>query len=113
MNRRVRISINKIIEEINIIAELIAEYDYLLFLNDEKTKRAVSMTLINIGELVKNLPEDFKNNNELPWNKIMGLRNVAAHGYQSLRMETIWETITIDVLVFKNQLQDIFAKESK
>lgn len=40
------------------------------FLADEKTKRANCMTLINIGELVKNLTDEFKLNfNNIPFLK--------------------------------------------
>nr|WP_313340645.1 hypothetical protein [Sedimentibacter sp.] len=35
---------------------------------DEKIKRAVSMTLINIGELVKNISEETKKSyTDIPW----------------------------------------------
>jgi uncharacterized protein with HEPN domain len=73
---------------------MIAGYDYSGFIADEKTKRAVCMTLINIGELVKLLTDDVKRgNSSIPWRSIAGLRDVTAHGYQTLRMEDIWETI--------------------
>ena len=57
--------VQKIFEEAEIINDLIAVYssDRDGFLCDEKTKRAVCMTLINIGELVKLLTDDFKNAN--------------------------------------------------
>jgi len=50
--------------DIHIVNRLISEISAGLsketFLDDERTKRAVCMTLINIGELVKNLTECFK-----------------------------------------------------
>lgn len=58
-NRDYRILI-KLVDEIDLIGEMIKGYTLDTFLDDEKTKRAVSMTLINIGELVKNLTEDVK-----------------------------------------------------
>lgn len=53
-NRNFQI-IKKIFSEIIVIEEIIAGYDLEKFIIDERTKRAVCMTLINIGELVKNL----------------------------------------------------------
>jgi uncharacterized protein with HEPN domain len=44
--------LNKMAGEVSVIIEVIAGYDYEKFVRDEKTKRAVCMTLINIGELV-------------------------------------------------------------
>lgn len=41
------------------------------FLQDERTARAVCMTLINIGELVKSLTLEFRDaHREIPWRAI-------------------------------------------
>ena len=88
----------KILAEIDVISSFTENTDFSLFKNDEKTKRAVCMTLINIGELVKTLSEGFKQeNNRIPWHAIAGLRDVTAHRYQTLRMEDIWVTVQSDI----------------
>ena len=43
--------LKKISEETLMISKLIEGFDYTTFSGDEKTKRAVCMTLINIGEM--------------------------------------------------------------
>ena len=49
------------------------------------------MTLINIGELIKNLDFVFRQkHSDIPWKDMAGLRDVAAHGYFALRMTDIW-----------------------
>ncbi len=53
MNNKERIIIMKVISEISVIEKMILGYSEVSFFSDEKTQRAVSMTLINIGELVK------------------------------------------------------------
>lgn len=53
MQHRDEIIINKVIEEINIGCEMLGTSDLDEFKNDEKLKRAVGMTVINIGELIK------------------------------------------------------------
>ena len=64
------------------------------------------MTLINIGELVKLLSFEFRQANpNIPWRSISGLRDVTAHGYQTLRMEDIWETVTTDIPFLQNQIK--------
>ena len=55
MNNRDKLVIKKILSEIEVIEQLITGFDVAGFIADERTKRAVCMTLINIGELVKNL----------------------------------------------------------
>lgn len=43
------------------------------FLTDEKLKRAISMTVLNIGELVKNITEETrKEYPQIPWRAIAG-----------------------------------------
>jgi uncharacterized protein with HEPN domain len=71
--------------------------------------RAVCMTLINIGELVKLLTDEIKlQNPAIQWRSIAGLRDVTAHGYHTLRMEDIWETVAKDVPLFLTQIGEIF-----
>jgi uncharacterized protein with HEPN domain len=52
------------------------------------------MTLINIGELVKNLGENIREQHStIPWRAISGMRDIAAHKYQTLRIDRVWNTI--------------------
>jgi len=105
MDKRDYILLKKILGEADMIADLISGYDCESFIKDEKTKRAVCMTLINIGELVKLISDELKrSNSSIPWRSIAGLRDVTAHGYMTLRMEDIWVTVSEDVAVLQTQL---------
>lgn len=111
MNDRDYQVIKKILSEINIIEELIQGFDMESFKADEKTKRACCMTLINIGELVKGLTNEFKeNHNRIPWRGISGMRDITAHKYQTLKMEDVWLTIVKEVPNLKVELNKISAK---
>lgn len=67
MQRKDFIIIEKIISEINIAFEMLGKNDLKNFLADEKLKRAVGMTVINIGELVKNItPETREKYGNIP-----------------------------------------------
>jgi uncharacterized protein with HEPN domain len=112
MNRRDEKVLLKIQEEALEIADFISGHDCDSFIKDEKTKKAVCMTLINIGELVKNLSEDFRlANKHIPWKSIAGLRDIAVHGYQTLRMADIWVNAIEDVPVFLTQIGKILNEE--
>ncbi len=51
------------------------------------------MTVINIGELVKNITDETrKKYTKIPWKAIAGIRDIAAHKYQTLRMEDVYYT---------------------
>lgn len=89
---------------------MIFELNVDLFLEDEKSKRAVCMTLINIGELVKILDDDIKTQHKsIPWREISGMRDIVAHKYQTLKMERVWNTVRKDIPEFKKHLEKILA----
>ena len=70
--------------------------------------RAVGMTVINIGELVKNLSDETRLAfPHIPWKAIAGFRDVAAHKYQTLRMEDVYETVVTDYPTLKQQIEQI------
>jgi uncharacterized protein with HEPN domain len=101
--------LNKIISEAEELAKLTDGYDLASFLADERTKRAVSMTLINVGELVKTVTDELRlANPQIPWKLVAGLRDVTAHRYQTLSMEDIWETVQTDIPALRIQLLALF-----
>ena len=78
------------------------------FRQSEMLMRAVSMTVINIGELVKNLTDETRlAYPHIPWKAIAGFRDVAAHKYQTLRMEDVFETVVVDFPTLKEQIEEI------
>jgi len=99
---------NKVLKEIEVIEDFIRGFDLEKFEADERTKRAVCMTIINIGELTKSLTEEFKNIHvHIPWKAIAGMRDITAHKYQTLKMGDVWVTILNDIPKLKHQLNDI------
>ena len=108
MNNRDKQVIKKMLSEIEVIEQLITGFEVTDFIVDERTKRAVCMTLINIGELVKNLSDDFKVvSTSIPWKSIAGMRDVTAHKYQTLKMGDVWYTVKNDMPVLKAELASI------
>ena len=70
--------------------------------------RAVGMTVINIGELVKNLSESCRLSYPfIPWKEIAGFRDIAAHKYQTLRMDDVFETVETDFPTLRKQIEEI------
>lgn len=59
--------------------------------NDEK-RSAVERQVFVIGEAAARLPEDWKNRlPNVPWRKIVGLRNLLAHGYWVIDVDELWD----------------------
>ena len=108
MQRRDEIVIKKVISEIEIGLEMLGDTDIEAFLNDEKLKRALGMTVINIGELIKNVTEEIrKEHPDIPWKAVAEMRDITAHKYQTLRMEDVYTTVKEDFVVLKEQLKEI------
>lgn len=63
---------------------------------------------INIGELIKNITDDTrKEYPHIPWKAVVGMRDIAAHKYQTLRMEDVYNTVCVDFPVLKQQLSEL------
>ncbi|MDO4552495.1 MAG: DUF86 domain-containing protein [Bacillota bacterium] len=106
MNSRDLQFIRKIISEIDVANGFIDDMSYDEFAGDELIRRAVCMTLINIGELVKGLSGELRTANpHIPWRSISGLRDLAAHKYQTLRMDDVWKTLRDDLTPLKAELE--------
>ena len=67
--------LGKMLEEIDYLQDFITDLDFETFMNSEDKRRVVSMTLINLGELVRHLSKDFKNeHDDVLFDDILGLR---------------------------------------
>ena len=113
MRRSDEVVLKKILSEINIAFELLGEATQEDFLQDEILKRAVGMTVINIGELVKNISEETRlQYRNIPWKSIAGMRDIAAHKYQTLRMEDVYNTVIMDFPDLKASITVILSDSS-
>ena len=76
---------------------------YRSFANDKEYRNACALCILQIGELVGHLSADFKSqHSDIPWRQIQAMRNVVAHAYGSVRVETTWETIQEDIPFLKD-----------
>lgn len=100
------------------IAKFIERFgkDYDIFTEDRAYFNAVSMCILQIGELANSLSEEFRNEtkDEMPWGMIRGMRNWLAHAYAETDESIIWETAINDIpslLTFCNKVID-FNKDN-
>ena len=108
MERRDRIILQKVLSEISIAQKMMDTCTLEQFEQNEMLMRAVGMTVINIGELVKNLSDETRlAHPHIPWKAIAGSRDIAAHKYQTLRMEDVYETVSADFPVLKEQIEKL------
>lgn len=92
MNSRCRDILLHIKDDCKDIREFIDGMTEEDFRSNKLVRNAVGMSLINIGELVKALPMEFRETHpQLPWRRIAGMRDLAAHKYQTLDMGAVWK----------------------
>jgi len=67
--------------------------------NESATFRnAICLCLLQIGELVSILSDEFKNeNSDMQWREIKLLRNIVAHKYGQIDYDIIWDICLTDV----------------
>ncbi|MEE3487511.1 MAG: HepT-like ribonuclease domain-containing protein [Bulleidia sp.] len=73
--------------------------DQVAFSNDQAYKNAVSLSIMQIGELANGLSKEFRESTkeEMPWGPIRGMRNWIAHAYGEIDESIIWETAINDI----------------
>ena len=69
-------------------------------------RNAITMPILQIGELAKNLSEDFKKGHiDIPWKSVTGIRDIFAHHYGAIDFEQTWKTSTENITNLKLCLQ--------
>ena len=67
-----------------------------------------------IGEAIKNLPQEFKDNyTQVPWKKISGLRDKLIHEYFGIDIDLVWTIIVRDLPELKQNIEDILEEDRK
>lgn len=65
--------------------------------NEEK-QSAILYQVIVIGEATKRLSLEFRTQHpEIPWKDIAGMRDILAHQYDRINLNTLWDVIQNDV----------------
>lgn len=82
------------------------------FVADERTYDAVIRNLQIIGEAVKQIPPEVRDQYPaVEWRKIAGLRDILAHAYFSLENETLWDIVQNKVPALQEQMQHMVQQE--
>ena len=84
-------------EQIDIAVERFGK-SYDTFVNDPVYHNAVSLCILQIGELVGNLSETFRaEHSAIPWRQIKLMRNIVAHRYGTVDHSITWDVVEHDI----------------
>jgi uncharacterized protein with HEPN domain len=100
-----------IVDECEYIESVLKAKSFEDFIKDETLKKAIVRSLEIIGEAAKNVPEHVKNKHgEIPWKKIIGLRDVLVHRYFGVDYANVWKIVKEDIPELKRKVCEMLER---
>ena len=100
--------VQHILQAIGNIQDYTAGMDMAAFMADRKTSDAVIRNLEVIGEasnnIAKNHPDFARENAHVPWGFAYEMRNALAHGYFTVDLGIVWQTVQNDLPALRAQV---------
>lgn len=105
---RDKIIVDKMLRYANKVCEYCKGVSYEDFRANDMLIEACVFNLGQIGELTTKLGEAFKKENtQVAWAQIYGLRNRIVHDYEGVNLRLIWEIISDDMPELRSALNGI------
>ncbi|MEI6608201.1 MAG: DUF86 domain-containing protein [Deltaproteobacteria bacterium] len=84
--------IHDILIAISDIETFTKDMSFDTFAQDKKTINAVIRSLEILGEATKRIPNSVRQKyQDIPWNKMAGMRDVLIHDYMGVDLKTVWK----------------------
>lgn len=94
------------------ILQFVENLDEVSFSTDIKTQNAVLFNITIIGEAVKHLTPEFREQNpQIPWGKIAGMRDKLIHDYRQINIQQVWLVTQIDIPELLKNLQPLLPEK--
>jgi uncharacterized protein with HEPN domain len=108
MNKDALVYIDDIRDSIEAIKRYTTGLSKEDFFSTTEKQDAVYRRLEVIGEAANRLPYEFTSQYpQIPWHKIVGMRNVLIHEYDSIDLDRVWETIKKDIPELQDYINSI------
>ena len=97
-NRPYKLFLEDIVGSIQKINKYIKDISFEAFQDDSLIVDAVLRNLEIIGEASRNIPPEIRSAYpDIPWGRMMGLRNIVSHEYFGIDLSIIWRIITLNL----------------
>ncbi|WP_199624851.1 HepT-like ribonuclease domain-containing protein [Paenibacillus alkalitolerans] len=112
MNKRKLLPLRDILESIERIETYTKGVSYDSFCHNQMMVDAVIRNLEVIGEAAGNVPEEIRiKYPEIPWRKMIALRNVLIHEYFGVDESIVWEVATTNLKEVKPGILRVIQEE--
>jgi uncharacterized protein with HEPN domain len=113
MKNRNILVLKKIIQYSKEIEDMIIKYDvdFDKYQNENMIKYAISMCILQIGELANKFTEEFKKTyDKMPWRNIIAVRNRAVHAYEYTDISVLWGIAVNRIPELKEYCEEILKE---
>ena len=88
-------SVTDILNAARIIVRFMDGMDRERFDDDARTRDAIAMRLMVIGEAAKRLSMEFRESlPQVPWRRMAGMRDMLIHNYDQIDPQAVWDAAT-------------------
>ena len=103
--------VEDILAAMNKIERYIKGLTYQTFVENEMVQDAVIRNLEIIGEASRNIPDIVREKDtNIPWRRMIGLRNIAIHEYFGIDLSIIWQIITKNLVETKPEVESMLKR---
>ncbi len=108
MKKDPRIHVSFILECIELVEDYSKGLTETEFLNSTQQQDAIIRRVELIGEAVKNISPEVKDRYpEIPWKRIVGMRDVLVHDYLGLDLEITWNVAQVEIPELKAKMLEV------
>lgn len=111
---RDRAALLDIVNAAQLALSFVEGLDQFAFVGDRKTQSAVLYQIAILGEAVKRLSLDWRQEHpQIPWTAMAGMRDKLIHDYEGVNVERVWLTLQINLPELLQAIQPLLAAETE